>query len=208
MWMGGIYHILMVNHYHQNAGYINAVFHENSKLLFVFSAWLLSATCEGGSIEIFCGSFLSHWIHLQTPCGTKNVRTWWGTGAGGRWWRWWWCWWHLVDTHMEEGHCKWNSINIQMNETFAQLLPLQFRHTFSLMDMIIIINRVVMIIITIIVPSGDDHHHHHGGDDHHDWSNHCWGMFQRLDEVLRIRTCGPINRTKTNWHTVLSFSSC
>ena len=49
------------------------------------------------------------------------------------------------ETHREEGHCKWNSINIQMSETFAHL-P-QFRHTFSLMDIIIIIIIIVIIVI-------------------------------------------------------------
>ena len=116
-----------------------------------------------------------------------------GTGAGGRWQRWWWWWWHLMDTHMEEGHCKWNSINIQINETFAQLLPLQFRHTFSLMDMMIIIIIVVVMMIIVMVVMVN-------------WSNHCSGMFQRLGEVLRIKTCAPINGTQTNVRTFFIFT--
>ena len=63
-------------------------------------------------------------------------------------------------THMEEGHCEQNSINIQMNQTFAQLLPLQFQHTFSLMDVMMII---IMIMVMVMVDGhhrGDDGHHH------------------------------------------------
>ena len=51
----------------------------------------------------------------------------------------------------DEGHCEQNSINIQMNQTFAQLLPLQFQHTFSLMDMMMIIIMIMVVRMVIIV---------------------------------------------------------
>ena len=38
-----------------------------------------------------------------------------------------------------------------MNQTFAQLLPLQFQHSFSLMDTVSIIVMVVMMIIVMVV---------------------------------------------------------
>ena len=38
-----------------------------------------------------------------------------------------------------------------MNETFAQLLPLQFRHTFSLMDMMIVIINIMVVKMKVII---------------------------------------------------------